>query len=102
MGVLGTVADIAIIPTVAPIFTAAFVWTRTQLERRTERRTAREARNWSGYVDAPGVTTWYVKVIEDPNTSGRNESCSIWSTRMALRTRRWPTFCVYTPMRMAR
>lgn len=76
MSVLGTVTEIAVIVAALPAATGAFVWTQRQRDRLRERRTARETRNWSGYVSAPGIATWYVKVIRDPDTN--------WTDRVVL------------------
>ena len=67
MTALGTVADIAIIIAAVPTFFGGFLWARLQLSKIHDRRTAREVRNWNGYIDRTGVNSWCVKVIEDPD-----------------------------------
>lgn len=76
MSVLGTVAEIAVIVAALPAATGAIVWTQRQRERLRERRVAREARNWSGYVMITGIATWYVRVVEDPMAK--------WTERVVL------------------
>jgi hypothetical protein len=76
MSVLGTGTEIAVIVAAMPAATGAVVWTLRQRDRLRERRTARETRNWSGYVITPGIATWYVKVIKDPDTK--------WTERVVL------------------
>ena len=59
-----------------PALIGAIVWVQRQLEQRGERRSAREVRNWHGYVMTTGISTWYVKVIEDPSNR--------WTERVVL------------------
>jgi len=76
MSVLATVADIAIVIAAIPALIGAIVWIRTQLERRKERRAAREVRSWNGYVSVAGDDTWFAKVVEDPDNK--------WTERVIL------------------
>jgi hypothetical protein len=76
MNALGTGAEIAVIVAAIPAATGALVWLQRQWDRLRERRSAREIRNWSGYILAPGVATWYVRVIEEPDTK--------WTERVVL------------------
>lgn len=68
MSALGTGAQLAVIVAALPAATGAVVWTKRQLDHRRERQAARETRNWSGYIMAPGISTWYVSVVENPET----------------------------------
>ena len=76
MTILGTATEIAVIIAALPAATGTFLWTQQQLVQRRERRAARETRNWNGYVSVPGISTWYVRVIEDPETK--------WTERVVL------------------
>jgi hypothetical protein len=76
MSVLATVADIAIVIAAIPAFTGGIVWTQRQLEARKQRRTDREVRNWNGYIQRAGVSSWFVKIIEDPDNK--------WTERVVL------------------
>ena len=76
MTVLGSGAEIGVIVAALPAATGAVVWTQRQLERRRDRQAARETRNWSGYIMVPGISTWYVSVVEEPGTA--------WTERVVL------------------
>jgi hypothetical protein len=52
------------------------VWLQNQLDERRGRQTARETRNWTGYLSTPGIDTWYVTVIEDSDNK--------WTERVIL------------------
>lgn len=60
--------DIATMLTGLSVLTATIVWTRTQWHGWRERKAAIALRNWHGYVMTEGISDWYVRLAEDPQT----------------------------------
>jgi hypothetical protein len=59
-------ADIGTMVTGLSAMTAAYVWIRAQVRDWRQQRATRSARNWNGYIEVPGINSWYVRLAEDP------------------------------------
>lgn len=54
------------------VMTGVSVWVRKQWRERQERRAVRRRRNWHGYIEGGMLSSWYVRLAEEPETpSGR-------------------------------
>jgi hypothetical protein len=49
---------------VRPVIVAGGVWISRRISARRETREVRQYRNWHGYVDLAGISSWYARVIE--------------------------------------
>jgi hypothetical protein len=63
-----TGADVGTMLTGLSAATAAFVWTRSQVREWRQQRAAIQRRSWHGYIDVGGISTWYVRLADDPKT----------------------------------
>jgi hypothetical protein len=68
MNVFTIGADIGAMIIGVPVVAAGFLWIGRWRAARKQRKAATELRNWSGYVLLGGISNWYVRLVEDPQT----------------------------------
>jgi hypothetical protein len=61
-------ADIGAMIVGVPAIAAGIDWLRHGRAARKQRKAARELRNWHGYIHPNGISDWYVRLVEDPQT----------------------------------
>jgi hypothetical protein len=50
------------------VVTVVPVWIRKQLGERRRKNAARQLRNWHGYIPLGAMSSWYVRLAEDPES----------------------------------
>jgi hypothetical protein len=68
MNLLTIGADIAVMIVGVPVVAAGILWLTRWRAARKRLNAARELRNWHGYINPHGVSDWYVRLVEDPQT----------------------------------
>jgi hypothetical protein len=61
-------ADVAQMVAAGAVVTAGPVWIRKQLRERRRTKAARQLRDWNGYIPLNAISSWYVRVTEEPDT----------------------------------
>jgi hypothetical protein len=61
-------ADIGAMIVGVPVVAAGMVWLTRQRDARKQRKALTELRNWHGYIHPNGISDWYVRLEEDPQT----------------------------------
>lgn len=61
-------ADIGAMIVGVPVVAAGILWLTRWRAARKQRKAAIELRNWHGYIHPSGISDWYVRLAEDPQT----------------------------------
>jgi hypothetical protein len=50
------------------VSTGVVVWIRNQVRCQRDRRAVRRHRNWHGYIASGTMSSWHMRVVEDPDS----------------------------------